>query len=154
MWYEQARQLDEAAGHQLWLAGDLHNLGVVARDRGELAAAEDYHRSALAIYERLAPNGLGVAASLSKVGSDAYDRGDLAAAQDYYSRDLAIRERQTPDSLAAAASLIGLGGVAQSRGDLAAAQVYPKIRYLPNTPEPGKPPAAPELARGRLQTTL
>src|SRR5262249_24091818 len=94
------------------VASRLHHLGLVARDRGDLRAAQDYHRKAFAIFERLAPNSLAVAGSLANLGRVAYDRGDLEAAQDYHNRALAIKERLAPHSLNFAESLNDLGNLA------------------------------------------
>lgn len=46
---------EKAAPGSLAVAGSLNNLGVVARNRGDLAAAEGYLNRALAIQEKLAP---------------------------------------------------------------------------------------------------
>jgi Tfp pilus assembly protein PilF len=67
------------------VAGTLNNLGNVALDRGDLAAAERYYQQALAIYEKLAPNSLQVADTLHNLGNVALDRGDLARAEQYVS---------------------------------------------------------------------
>lgn len=126
-WFNQARRVNAAAGYEMWAAADLHELGLAAYTRGELAAAQDYHSQALAIRERLAPNSLDVAASFNSLGNAAWSRGDLAdleAAHDYYNRALVIRERLAPDSLEVAASFNNLGNVASTRGGLTAAQAY------------------------------
>ena len=123
-WYEQALQVDTAAGNELWAAGDLNYLGNVTRTRGDLAAAQDYHSRALAIRERLAPNSLAVATSLNNLGNVAANRGDLPAAAGYYQRSLTLRERLAPHSLDVAMSLTNLGNISTDRGDLAAAQDY------------------------------
>jgi CHAT domain-containing protein len=123
-WYEQAEQVDAAAGNEMWVAGDANNLGIVAEKRGDLAAAQDYYRRALVIQERLSPHSLEMAASLNNLGNVARSRSDLASAQEYHSRALAIRERLAPNSLVMAASLNNLGAIAYSRSDLAAAQDY------------------------------
>ena len=123
-WYEQARQVDEAAGNEMWAAGDLTNLGLVTYYRGNLRAAQDYFIRALNIQERLAPDSLDVAGSLNNLGAVARDRGDLNAAHDYHTRALTIRERLAPDSLALADSLNNLGIIAYERGDLTATHNY------------------------------
>jgi CHAT domain-containing protein len=92
--------------------------------RGDLPTAHDYHRRALAIRERLAPDSLDVAVSLNNLGAIAYYRNDLQAAQDYARRSLAIRERLAPRSVDVAVSLDNLGKIAQMRGDLQTAHDY------------------------------
>ena len=123
-WFEQALHVDTAAGNEMWAAGDLNNLGIIAVSRSDLQAAQDHFSRALAIRERLVPNSLDVAASLHNLGNVASDRGDFRAAHDYSSRALAIRERLVPNSLDVAASLHHLGNLARERGDLPAAQDY------------------------------
>jgi CHAT domain-containing protein/Tfp pilus assembly protein PilF len=123
-WFEQALQVDTAAGYEMWAAGDLNNLGLFSVSRSELQSAQEHFSRALAIRERLAPNSLDVAASLHNLGNVSSDRGDFQAARDYSGRALAIRERLVPDSLDVAASLHHLGNVARERGDLPVAQDY------------------------------
>ena len=123
-WNEQARQVDAAAGNEMWAAGDLNNQGNVAYYRGDMQAARDYYNSALSIRERLAPNTVDVANSLTNLGSVAYNRGDMQAAQEYHSRALTLRERLAPNSLSLASTLNSLGAVALKRGDLEATQDY------------------------------
>jgi len=123
-WFERARQVDMAEGNEMWVAGDLSNLGDVAYRRGDLAAAQSFFASAFTIAARLASDSLAMASSLNKLGAVAYQRGDLTAAQEYHRRALAIRERLAPDSLDVAFSLLNLGNVSYQRGDLATAQKY------------------------------
>jgi CHAT domain-containing protein/Tfp pilus assembly protein PilF len=123
-WFEQARKIDATAGHEVWVVDDLNRLGAIAFYRGDLQRAQDHHRQALMISERLAPDSLSVATSLHLLGNVASLRGDLQKAQDYYGRALAIRERLAPDSLDVAVSLNGLGIVASQRHDLPAAHDY------------------------------
>jgi CHAT domain-containing protein/Tfp pilus assembly protein PilF len=123
-WFEQAQQVDAAAGNEMWVTADLNSLGFIAANRSDLTAAHDYFSRALAIRERLAPNSLPVATTFNSLGNVARSRGDLAAAHNYYNRALAIRERLAPNSLPAANSLNNLGVIARARGDLVAAQDY------------------------------
>ena len=51
------------------VAASLNNLGNVAWNRGDLATAEAYHKRALAIREKLAPDSLDVASSLEQPGA-------------------------------------------------------------------------------------
>jgi CHAT domain-containing protein/Tfp pilus assembly protein PilF len=121
-WYQQAEKIDAAAGHEMWMAGDLAALGGIAIDRSDLAAAQTYHSRAFDIRNRRAPGSLEAAESVHGLGAVAYNRSDLPVAQDYFRRALDIRERLAPDSLAVAGSLQSLGNVAYRRGDLAAAR--------------------------------
>jgi CHAT domain-containing protein/Tfp pilus assembly protein PilF len=121
--YQQALAIREKlAPNSLDVAGTLHNLGIVARNRGDLARAEQLYQQALAIFEHLAPNSLDVADTLNNLGVVAYSRGDLARAEQYYQQALAIREKLAPNSLDVAGTLNNLGNVAADRGDLARAE--------------------------------
>jgi tetratricopeptide (TPR) repeat protein len=84
----------------------------VARERGELRSAQNYHSRALAILEQLAPNSQGVAASLSNLGNVAHERGELQSARNYYGLALAIFERLAPNSLDTVEVLGNLGDLA------------------------------------------
>lgn len=123
-WYERALQEDLAQPNELWAAGDLSDLGALALTRGDLPAAENYHRKAFSIRERLVPDSLDLAASVNNLGIVVYRKGDLAGAQEYFSRVLGVRERLVPDSLDVAASLNNLAAVAYGRGDLDAAHEH------------------------------
>ena len=105
------------------MAASLNNLGIVARDRGELATAEAYYKRALAIKEKLAPDSLDVALP-EQPGDVARDRGDLATREAYQQRALAIREKLAPDSLDVAVSLNSLGSCGLRARDLATAEAY------------------------------
>ena len=121
-WFAQAREVNVGAGNEMWAAANLNDLGVLARARGNLVVAQDYHTRARTTRERLAPDSLAVAGSLDNLGLVAFDRGDLTAAEDLQTRALAIRDRLAPDSLDVATSHNNLGNVAWTRGDLAAAK--------------------------------
>ena len=123
-WYEQARQLDLAAGNEIWLAAELQGLGVVAYDRGDLATARDYFQRDLAIPQRLAPHSLDMASSLNWLAKVARKVGDLPSAEDYFQRALAVAEPLAPISRELADSLNGLGIIAAIRGDTLVAQGF------------------------------
>ena len=122
--FARAREMDAAAGHEIWEARNLTSLGNVSYTRGDLTAAEEYEARALAIKVRLVPDSADVAASLNGLGAITYARGDLAAAHDYFNRALTLRERLVPGSLDVAASLGNLGVIAKARGDHTAAREF------------------------------
>jgi CHAT domain-containing protein/Tfp pilus assembly protein PilF len=103
------KELQDAAAQQA--------LAEAAWRRGDLAQAEALAKAALAVCERLAPDGLEVAASLNLLGNVARRRGDLEAAAALGTRALKIRQRLAPDSSDEAASWQLLGRLAQARGD-------------------------------------
>ena len=108
----------------LHVAKTLHNLGVVARNRSDLARAVEYHEGALEIQQKLAPDSLHVAVSLINLGVVARDRSDLTRAVEYYEETLEIQQKLAPDSLHLAHTLNNLGNVAAVRGELVRAMEY------------------------------
>lgn len=115
---EEAKGLVEACSSPE-VASALVELGLATREG--LAAAEAYHRLALAISERLDPTSLETATAASTLGNVALFRNDLDVAWMLHRRALAIRERRAHGSALVAASFTNLGNVALYRGDLAAA---------------------------------
>jgi CHAT domain-containing protein/tetratricopeptide (TPR) repeat protein len=141
--YQQALAIQEKlAPNSLQVATTLHNLGLVAWARGDLARAEQLYQQALAIREKLAPNSLQVASTLHNLGNVAANRGDLARAEQYYQQALAIEEKLAPNSLDVAGTLNNLGNVARDRGDLARAEQL----YAAGVGNPRK--TCPQLAAG------
>jgi tetratricopeptide (TPR) repeat protein len=112
----------DSRDHQLAVV--YHQLGMVAQLRGDLAAAEDWYKKALTIFEALGDHP-GMARSYHQLGMVAQYRGDLAAAEDWYKKALTIFEARG-DRPGMAASYHQLGMVAQLRGDLAAAEDWYK----------------------------
>jgi CHAT domain-containing protein len=88
------------------------------RLRTDRARAEECYRQALAIEERLAPDGLAFASSLSGLGALAELRGDHAQADAFHHRALATRERLAPGSIAVMTSLSWLGLASYNRSEL------------------------------------
>jgi CHAT domain-containing protein/Flp pilus assembly protein TadD len=99
------------------------NLGELALRRSDLEAAEGYHRRALALVEKLAPEGRETAFVLTSLGNLALLRGDFAAARTHLRRSQEIEEKMAPGSLRAAEGLESLARLEiDSGGDLAAAE--------------------------------
>ena len=117
------RQLEAAAPgdrQRRRLAVIYHQLGAVAQNRGDLAAAEEWYRRSLTIKEALGDRP-GLAQSYHQLGMVAQYRGDLAAAEEWYRRSLTITEA-LGDRPGLAQSYHQLGIVAQGLGDLSAAE--------------------------------
>jgi protein O-GlcNAc transferase len=103
-------------------AAALGNLGLIAQKRGDLNAAEDFHKRSLTLNEAIGRK-TGTAHQLGNLGLIAQKRGDLNAAEDFYKRSLALNEaigRKT----GAANQLGNLGTIALERGDLNAAEDF------------------------------
>jgi CHAT domain-containing protein/tetratricopeptide (TPR) repeat protein len=113
-----------SAPQGLDLAAVLNGLGVKAWERGELAKAEQCHRQALEIRQKLEPRSLDVAESYNNLGNVEQQLGDLPKAEKFERNALAIRQALAPDSLAVAETLHSLGRVDMDHGDLAKAEEY------------------------------
>src|SRR5262249_198887 len=107
--------------------------------------AEQYHRRALSIWEKIDPNSDNTAQGLLTVGRVAHDRGDLVDAEQYYRRALAIWERISPETILVAQCLGRLGQLASAQGQLAKAEEYHR-RAVSIQQKQG--PGSPDLAQG------
>lgn len=76
-----------------------------------MSKAEQCHREALAIRQKLAPRSLAVAESYNNLGEVEQQMGDLSKSEKHERDALAIRQTLAPDSLALAETLHGLGRV-------------------------------------------
>ncbi|HEU4387383.1 MAG TPA: tetratricopeptide repeat protein, partial [Blastocatellia bacterium] len=142
-WFQEALLISTESRDDMGAGAALNNLGVVARIRGDLPAAQTYHTRALSIREKVAPNSSEVAVSLINLASVGLLRGEVVAARNYLSRAVSIQEQVAPDSLDLAAGLNHLGAVSFTQGDLDAADKYfsramaLQQRLAPNSPELG-----------------
>ncbi|MEY9842381.1 TIR domain-containing protein, partial [Streptacidiphilus sp. EB103A] len=100
----------------------LHQLGIIAQERGDYTTAERYYRDSLAIEEEVG-NRAGLAGSYHQLGMIAQERGDYATAERYYRDALAIEE-ELGDRAGLASAYHQLGMIAQERGDYATAERY------------------------------
>lgn len=94
------------------------------RNRGDLAKAEEYHRQALAIYEKVVPGSLNFASGLNYLGVVARDRGDPVNAEKYFIEALATYQKLSSNSLSVAACLNNLGMVEANLREFAKAETY------------------------------
>ena len=93
----------------------LHQLGIVAQDKGDYEAALEWYRRALEIVEALG-NRAGHGEFVPSVGHGGADKGDYEAALEWYRRSLEIEEAL--GNRAGMASLyhqLGHGGAGQGR---------------------------------------
>jgi tetratricopeptide (TPR) repeat protein len=93
----------------------LNMLGIIARERDNLAEAERLYGKALAIMREVGDRQAEVA-SLNNLGENARTRGDLAEAERLQREGLAIA-REIGDQIGEAHSLNQLGENARTRGD-------------------------------------
>jgi tetratricopeptide (TPR) repeat protein len=97
-----------------------HQLGLVALERWDLDAAEDWCKRSLAITEKQG-NEHGMALTYHQLGIVAEKRGDLDAAENWYNQSLAI-EKKLGDEHGMARTYHQLGRIKEERRDLDAAE--------------------------------
>ena len=96
-------------------------LGALTTSQGDYAAAEQFAKQSLWLYEELGDDS-GIAASLNALAITARDGGEYASAQSYFERSL-VFWRMLVDRVAIARCLHNLANVAKVRGD------YPRARF-------------------------
>ncbi|MEI2783447.1 MAG: tetratricopeptide repeat protein [Candidatus Competibacter sp.] len=101
-------------------AAAYHQLGRIAEERRDFAAAERWYQQSLAIKEKQG-NEHGAAITYHQLGRIAEERRDFAAAERWYQQSLAIKEKQG-DEHGAASTYHQLGRIAEERRDFAAAE--------------------------------
>ncbi|MGX9886635.1 tetratricopeptide repeat protein, partial [Streptomyces sp. NPDC002276] len=93
----------------------IHQLGIIAQERGDYQQAEERYRAALTIKEELG-NRPGIASSYHQLGIIAQLRGDYQQAEERYRASLTILE-ELGDRAGIASSYHQLGIIAELRGD-------------------------------------
>ncbi len=121
--FEEAVRRSQIAGERA-LARVLHAWGIAAENRGDLAAAEQHYRRAMAIRDGLAPDSLAATESRYRAGCAAQRQGKLAEAERDLRQALAIQQKFAPETVDLATTLTCLGAVADYRGDVAGAYQY------------------------------
>jgi len=113
------RMLDmaEKGGLPGTIANASINLGNVLSSQGEFASARAYLEKALAIFQRISPNGMGGPLALSNIATTFYLQGDLGSALEYRQRVVAILEQKDKGgSDDTARELSGLGDIFLAQG--------------------------------------
>jgi len=87
---------DRPAARQALLGDALASEGYMCRAQGKYLRAEECHRQALDVRERIeGPDGLGAAQSLNDLGVICLEQGRYAQAEEFLMRSLAAREKAT-----------------------------------------------------------
>ncbi|MEU4403524.1 tetratricopeptide repeat protein [Streptosporangium sp. NPDC023963] len=103
-------------------AAYLHQLGMIAQERGEFERALEYYRQSLTISEELG-NRAGMASGYHHLGIIAQKRGKFERALEYYHQALTIDE-ELGDRVGMAAGYHQLGRIAEVRGEFERALEY------------------------------
>ncbi|WP_319594492.1 tetratricopeptide repeat protein, partial [Streptomyces sp. ID05-04B] len=96
-------------------AAYIHQLGIIAQERGDYRQAEERYRASLTILEELG-DPAGIAISYHQLGMIAQERGDYEQAEARYRASLTILE-ELGDRASIASSYHQLGIIAQEQGD-------------------------------------
>jgi tetratricopeptide (TPR) repeat protein len=119
--FEECRLLSQAIGHRPLYVRSIHNLGVAARDQGNLETAQSLLEESLRLL-REAEDKYGLGAVWEDLGLLAVEKGDFAEASDFYSRSLNTRQET--------GERIGVAFTLQNMGLLAAVQKEAKRAVL------------------------
>jgi tetratricopeptide (TPR) repeat protein/predicted transcriptional regulator len=106
--------------HEYWDAVSFSELGAVARKRGDLETATEYHERSLTLRRQI-DDRHGEPVALKNLGSVAYKRGDLEAAEDYCEESLTLF-RDIGDHHGEAMTELLLGNIAIDRDDRGVAE--------------------------------
>ena len=96
-----------------------HQLGIIAGEQREFAAAEGWYRRSLTTFEKLGDEH-GAATTYHQLGLVASEQGDFTVAEGWYRRSLAINEK-LGDEHGAAGTYHQMGSIALEQRDFAAA---------------------------------
>jgi len=114
----------ESSNHWDFAARAFHQVGIIAAEQRDFAAAEAWYKKALAIEEKQG-NEHGAASTYHQLGTIAEKRWDFAAAEAWYKKALAIFEKQGNEH-GVAITCHQLGIIAQEQRDFAAAEAWYK----------------------------
>ena len=118
---EECLAITRKLGDPSGIAGALNNLGNVANELCDFAAARELYEQCLAIAQNLGDRrGIGIV--LHNLGTVAFSQGDIPGAREFLERSLAIR-REVGDRPGTATSLNNLADIACTQGDITAARV-------------------------------
>jgi tetratricopeptide (TPR) repeat protein len=125
-WEKSAELFSEYHPDHADYSTSLNNLGILYKNLGDYAKAEEYYLQALAIQKKvLGEEHADYARSLNNLGILYSDLGDYAKAEEYYLKSLAIRKKVLGEEHADyARSLNNLGVLYKDLGDYAKAEEY------------------------------
>ncbi len=106
------------------VASALLNLGTIAGEQYDFASAHQYFDRALAIFQRVSPNGIGYLFALSDTAAAFYDQGDLTSALEYRRRTIPLYQRKMGDARETAGELSAMGDILRDQGNLDSAADY------------------------------
>jgi predicted ATPase/DNA-binding CsgD family transcriptional regulator len=115
-WYEQSLALSRSLGDTRGIASCTGNLGLVMRERGDLARAATLHEESVALYRSVGDMS-GAAHNLNNLGIVVQDGGDYARAAELHEESLALK-RELGDHWGMGLSLANLGLLARHAGEL------------------------------------
>jgi len=119
---ERMLSMAEKSGGPGAIANASINLGNDLSSQGDFASARAYLEKALAIFQRISPNGMGGPKALSNIATTFYLQGDLVSALEYRQRVVAIlEEKDKGGSLGTAMELSGLGDILLAQGKFSSA---------------------------------
>jgi tetratricopeptide (TPR) repeat protein len=98
--FAEALKLNRLIDYRPGIASNLNNLGAIAQEQGNLAAAEKYYRDALAIQQENG-DGAGICEALNNLGTVSASQGRWAEADNLYQQALGYAQSLPPGPLLA-----------------------------------------------------
>lgn len=118
---EEAESIFSAAGDKVGVAGAIHNIANLLRDRGDFAGARKQYDRALELH-REAGNQRGIVLALTNLGGIELQEGDYVRAQQLLQQVVKI-SRQVHDRLGEGRGLTNLGSALRDQGKLREARL-------------------------------
>ncbi len=117
---EEAEAIFSAAGDKVGVAGAIHNIANLLRDRGDFEGARKQYERALAVHSE-AGNQRGIVLALTNLGGIELQEGDYVKAQQLLQEVVKI-SREVQDRLGEGRGLANLGSTLRDQGKLSEAR--------------------------------
>lgn len=156
---ERALAIEEKS--HAFLAPIYVNLGGIAFNESDYAAARSYFEKALELFQKSPTGATGTAFALGDLGDVYFMLGDLTSAAEYRKRALAMLQSNSPSTIYVSNAMHDMGDVLKEQGDFSsAADFYQRALALQEKLLPDSPYVAAtlgslaELARAQKNTNL
>ena len=122
--FQRTLTIAENLHRDIDVASSLQDLGAIAASQYDFASAHDFFEKALAIFQKISPNGIGVLFAQTNIAENFYNQGDLASALEHHRRTVTLMQKKLGDSVESAEQLSQMGDILRDQGDLGSAADY------------------------------